>query len=38
MTVMRAVFVSLFRHYATARAVQGGHGHYQEQSHPGQFN
>jgi hypothetical protein len=34
MNVLRALFVSLFRHYATASSVQGGGGHYNEQCHP----
>jgi len=37
MTVLRALFVALFRHYATVRAIKGGSGHYNEQCHPGTY-
>jgi hypothetical protein len=34
MAIFRALRAVLFRHFATARAIQGGSGHYNEQCHP----
>ena len=34
MSFLRALFVALFRSFATASSVQGGGGHYNEQCHP----
>jgi hypothetical protein len=38
MNFLRALFFALFRHYATAGAVRGGSGHYNEQCHPQTYN
>jgi hypothetical protein len=32
------LFLVLFRHYSTAKAVKGGSGHYNEQCHPQTYN
>jgi hypothetical protein len=34
MRFVRALFIAVFRHYAGAKAVKGGSGHYNEQCHP----
>jgi len=35
---IRALLQALFGHYATARSVRGGSGHYNEQCHPQTYN
>lgn len=37
MSLLRAIWIALTAHYAGARAVNGGSGHYNEQSYPGTF-
>ena len=34
MSLLRALFVAFFKPFATATAVKGGSGHYNEQCHP----
>jgi|GEM_PF-2389009 hypothetical protein len=34
MSLLRALFVSLFKHHAASKRIQGGSGHYNEQCHP----
>ena len=38
MKFLRNLYVTLFGHYAAARQVKGGSGHYNEQCHPGTYN
>jgi hypothetical protein len=38
MRLLRALLIGLFRHYADARAIKGGNGHYNEQCHPQTYN
>ena len=38
MNRLHALFIILFRPYATARFVRGGSGHFNEQCHPQTFN
>jgi hypothetical protein len=35
---LRALFVAFFKHFAGARWVKGGSGHYNEQCHPQTYN
>jgi hypothetical protein len=37
MSILRALFVGFFKHYAAAKKVRGGSGHYNEQCHPQTF-
>jgi len=37
MSIFRALWIALVAHYAGARAVNGGSGHYNEQCHPGTY-
>jgi hypothetical protein len=37
-TRLRALFIAVFRTYATATAVRGGSGHFNEQCHPQKYN
>lgn len=37
MSLLRAIWIALTAHYAGARAVNGGSGHYNEQSYPGTY-
>ena len=34
MALLKSLFVALFGHHATARSINGGGGHYNEQCHP----
>jgi hypothetical protein len=38
MTLLRSLFFLVFRHHATAGAVKGSSGHYNEQCHPQTYN
>jgi hypothetical protein len=38
MSILRALFVAFLKPFATARAVKGGSGHYNEQCHPQTYN
>jgi hypothetical protein len=38
MRLLKAIYVALFAHHATAAAVRGGSGHYNEQCHPQTYN
>ncbi len=37
MSLLHAIWIALTAHYAGARAVNGGSGHYNEQSYPGTY-
>lgn len=38
MKILHNLLITFFCHYAAARHVKGGSGHYNEQCHPGTYN
>lgn len=37
MKLLRSLYFAFFGHYADARSINGGSGHYNEQCHPGTY-
>jgi hypothetical protein len=37
MSMFRALFIAFFKHFARAKSIKGGSGHYNEQCHPSTY-